>query len=214
MADFVAVIRKAVDNLSENTADNRVKVYDKARAAIRRQLEAISPKPSEDVITRQLEKLDVAIREVESEHAEALPAEEEDGGKTKRRRSKPRGKDPVDPPPPPPPAKPKRFRIDRSSAGFVIRPGDSNAATPSRLVVRAAYDLRRGNPFDKWNLADFRLASLATKCTDANLVEEDGNRMVFEILGPAFEIPFEGFDKRRDILIDVKAQEVADDAQV
>lgn len=78
MADFVAVIRKAVDNLSENTADNRVKVYDKARAAIRRQLEAISPKPSEDVIARQLEKLDVAIREVESEHAEALPAEEEE----------------------------------------------------------------------------------------------------------------------------------------
>ena len=78
MADFVAVIRKAVDNLSENTAENRVKVYDKARAAIRRQLEAISPKPSEDVIGRQLEKLDVAIREVESEHAEALPADEEE----------------------------------------------------------------------------------------------------------------------------------------
>tara|TARA_R110002020_G_scaffold316361_12_gene531597 strand:+ start:2298 stop:3839 length:1542 start_codon:yes stop_codon:yes gene_type:complete len=75
MADFVAVIRKAVDSLSENTPENRTKVYDKARAAIRRQLEAINPQPSDEVIARQLDKLDLAIEEVESEHAEALPAD-------------------------------------------------------------------------------------------------------------------------------------------
>ena len=75
MADFVAVIRKAVDNLSENTPENRSKVYNKARAAIRRQLEAINPQPSDEVIARQLDKLDLAIEEVETEHAEALPAD-------------------------------------------------------------------------------------------------------------------------------------------
>ncbi|MDP2121063.1 MAG: hypothetical protein Q8K28_14290 [Hoeflea sp.] len=75
MADFVAVIRKAVDNLSENTPENRSKVYSKARAAIRRQLEAINPQPSDEVIARQLDKLDLAIQDVESEHAEALPAD-------------------------------------------------------------------------------------------------------------------------------------------
>ena len=78
MADFVAVIRKAVDNLSENTPENRAKVYDKARGAIRRQLEAINPRPSDEVIARQLDKLDAAITEVESEHAEALPVAEEE----------------------------------------------------------------------------------------------------------------------------------------
>ncbi|MDF1607973.1 hypothetical protein PZ897_07285 [Hoeflea sp. YIM 152468] len=75
MADFVAVIRKAVDNLPDNTPENRTKVYDKARAAIRRQLEAINPPPSDEVIARQLAKLDLAIDEVEIEHAEALPAD-------------------------------------------------------------------------------------------------------------------------------------------
>lgn len=75
MADFVAVIRKAVGNLPDNTPENRIRVYDKARAAIRRQLEAINPPPSDEVIARQLDKLDLAIDEVESEHAEALPAE-------------------------------------------------------------------------------------------------------------------------------------------
>lgn len=76
MADFVAVIRKAVDNLAENTPANRGRVYDKARAAIRRQLEAINPPPSDEVIARQLDKLGQAIDEVESEHAEALAADE------------------------------------------------------------------------------------------------------------------------------------------
>lgn len=76
MADFVAVIRKAVDNLAENTPANRGRVYDKARAAIRRQLEAINPPPSDEVIARQLDKLGHAIDEVESEHAEALAADE------------------------------------------------------------------------------------------------------------------------------------------
>lgn len=75
MADFVAVIRKAVDNLSENTPENRSKVYDKARQAIRRQLEAINPPPSDEVIAKQLDKLDFAISEVEAEHTEALPAD-------------------------------------------------------------------------------------------------------------------------------------------
>ncbi|MDP2732416.1 MAG: hypothetical protein Q8O63_04805, partial [Hoeflea sp.] len=75
MADFVAVIRKAVDNLPDNTPQNRIRVYDKARAAIRRQLEAINPPPSDEVIARQLDKLNLAIDEVESEHIEALPAE-------------------------------------------------------------------------------------------------------------------------------------------
>ncbi|AKH99186.1 hypothetical protein IMCC20628_00461 [Hoeflea sp. IMCC20628] len=78
MADFVAVIRKAVDNLPDNTPENRIKVYDKARAAIRRQLEAMNPQPSDEVIARQLDKLNLAVDEVEIEHAEALPAEDDE----------------------------------------------------------------------------------------------------------------------------------------
>ncbi|HUH49625.1 MAG TPA: hypothetical protein VLZ56_07215, partial [Mycoplana sp.] len=76
MADFVAVIRRAVDGLTDNSPDLRGKVYDKARGAVRRQLEAMNPRPSDELVQRQLDKLEKAITEVESEHAEALPAEE------------------------------------------------------------------------------------------------------------------------------------------
>ena len=77
MADFVAVIRRTVDGLSENTPEMRDKVYEKARAAVRRQLENMNPRPSDDMINRQLAKLENAIGEVDSEYAEALPAIDE-----------------------------------------------------------------------------------------------------------------------------------------
>ena len=77
MADFVAVIRRTVDGLSENTPEMRDRVYEKARAAVRRQLENMNPRPSDDMINRQLAKLENAITEVDSEFAEALPALDE-----------------------------------------------------------------------------------------------------------------------------------------
>ncbi|MGV3549837.1 hypothetical protein [Rhizobium sp.] len=75
MADFVAVIRRAVDGLTDNTPEMRVKVYEKARSAVVRQLENMNPRPPEAMFKRQLDKLDDAIRQVEEEHGEALPPE-------------------------------------------------------------------------------------------------------------------------------------------
>ncbi|HEV7248974.1 MAG TPA: hypothetical protein VGN93_18530 [Shinella sp.] len=76
MADFVAVIRRAVDGLSDNNAEMRQKVYEKARGAVRRQLESMNPRPSDDLVKRQLDKLEAAIGSVEIDHAEALPADD------------------------------------------------------------------------------------------------------------------------------------------
>ena len=73
MADFVAVIRRAVDGLADNTPEMRAKVYEKARGAVLRQLENMKPRPPEEMLRRQIDKLDAAIAEVERDHAEALP---------------------------------------------------------------------------------------------------------------------------------------------
>ena len=72
MADFVAVIRRTVDGLSDNVPEMRAKVYEKARGAVRRQLESMKPRPSDEMIDRQMVKLEAAISEVEDDHAEAL----------------------------------------------------------------------------------------------------------------------------------------------
>ncbi|MBX4949037.1 hypothetical protein HJA95_05355 [Rhizobium binae] len=76
MADFIAVIRRAVDGLAENTPEMRVKVYERARGAVQRQLENMKPRPPEAMLQRQLEKLEAAIREVEGEHSEAVSLDE------------------------------------------------------------------------------------------------------------------------------------------
>lgn len=75
MADFVAVIRRAVDGLANNTPEMRIRVYEKARGAVQRQLENMKPRPSDDMLRRQMEKLEAAIRSVEAEHQEALPVD-------------------------------------------------------------------------------------------------------------------------------------------
>lgn len=70
MADFVAVIRRAVSSLSPNTPEMRAKVYEKARSAVLRQLENMFPPPPRDMLQRQLDKLDAAISEVDSDYEE------------------------------------------------------------------------------------------------------------------------------------------------
>lgn len=68
MADFTAIIRRAVEGLSSNTPDMRRRVYAKARSAVVRQLENLLPRPPEYMLHRQLEKLDAAIELVEGEY--------------------------------------------------------------------------------------------------------------------------------------------------
>ena len=75
MADFVAVIRRAVDGLTDNTPEMRIKVYERARGAVVRQLENMKPRPPEAMFKRQLDKLDAAIQQVEEENGEALSPE-------------------------------------------------------------------------------------------------------------------------------------------
>ncbi len=75
MADFIAVIRRAVDGLSDNTPEMRVRVYERARSAVQRQLDNMKPRPADDVIARQLEKLDEAIATIEREFTGASAAE-------------------------------------------------------------------------------------------------------------------------------------------
>lgn len=70
MADFIAVIRRAVDGLSDNTPEMRAKVYDKARAAVQRQLDNMRPRPADDMIARQMTKLSDAIESVEADFRE------------------------------------------------------------------------------------------------------------------------------------------------
>lgn len=69
MADFVAVLKKTIEGLSENTPQVRAKVYAKARATIDSKLAAINPPPPAAVAERQRQAIEDAIQAVEQYYA-------------------------------------------------------------------------------------------------------------------------------------------------
>jgi hypothetical protein len=69
MADFVAVLRKTIDALGENTPEMRERVFEKARTAIEKKLAAIDPPPPQIVAERQRKALEDAILAVRAEYA-------------------------------------------------------------------------------------------------------------------------------------------------
>ncbi|SON57125.1 hypothetical protein HDIA_3584 [Hartmannibacter diazotrophicus] len=71
MADFYPVLKRAVGALPNNTGEARRAVYEKARAALVRQLQAYDPPLSQAEITEQRLSLEESIRLVESEVAGA-----------------------------------------------------------------------------------------------------------------------------------------------
>src|SRR6476469_9461572 len=71
MADYKALLRRAVEALPENNGAARRAVYEKARAALVGQLRAINPPlPARDITTHRLQ-LEDCIRQVEQEASEA-----------------------------------------------------------------------------------------------------------------------------------------------
>ncbi len=94
MAEYYAVLSRAVASLEANTPETRRAVYDKARNALIGQLKAIVPPLPTSEISRQRLELEEAIRRAEREAtsgAAAVP------------RAATRRPAPATPPPPPPP---------------------------------------------------------------------------------------------------------------
>ncbi|MEM1365100.1 MAG: hypothetical protein AAGH82_05030 [Pseudomonadota bacterium] len=80
MPDYHAVLKKTLAGLPTNTPEIRTKVYDKARATIRRQLEAMQPALPLERIEAEVANLETAIVDVEAEQAPpelVLPAEDD-----------------------------------------------------------------------------------------------------------------------------------------
>lgn len=78
MADFVAVLKKTIDGLKDNSPQMREKVYDKARATIEAKLAALNPPPPPAVADRQRQSLEAAIVQVRNEYAAPPPAADPD----------------------------------------------------------------------------------------------------------------------------------------
>ncbi|WP_156419281.1 hypothetical protein [Aureimonas sp. AU12] len=78
MANLTAVLRKTIDGLPSATPQLRAKVYEKARSAINRQIQAANPPLEDHIVEARLRVLEDAIRETEAHYdpASVDPAQE------------------------------------------------------------------------------------------------------------------------------------------
>jgi len=99
--------------------------------------------------------------------------------------------------------------LGRVRTGFRLR-GKVDEEAPRRLEVLAAYDVLRGNPFQRYSPLDFRMdESIAVQPRGARIVARQENRLEIEIEAPEFEVLVTRFDEKRDLRVKVRPLEEA-----
>jgi len=134
------------------------------------------------------------------------PPEPEEIRKDTIKKPKPGEKPPAPPVPPEPPE--VRIRVTKLSGGFAVH-GVGDGPPPDRVVVRVAYEIRRGNPFKRYQTADFELEKTPIEIVadGAAPMEISGNRLVVGDLKPGFKVAVTGFDSARDLVARAVAEE-------
>lgn len=110
--------------------------------------------------------------------------------------------------PRPPEPKEKAYRLVRLKGGFSIRGNQVLTAEqlPLSIRVRVAYDVLRGNPFSKHDALDFDFAKkdedVKISATAASVNAHSANVLFIKAHKQDFEVSVNGFDVRRDLIID------------
>ena len=102
----------------------------------------------------------------------------------------------------------KVFRIDRIDGGFLVRGTNRDGSDPhGKVVIRSAYQVRRGDPFGKYDPSDFNLShDIELTITGASVVHKEGNVLILTIEDPDFRVEVKGFDRKRDLRVEVRHQ--------
>jgi len=111
------------------------------------------------------------------------------------------------------PPRPKAYQVHKIAGGFAVSRHAATAPAPIAVMVSVAYDVRRGNPLTKYNVADFRLgkAGVEVAATGAQIVDIGNNNFRIVPEHDDFDIRVTGFDQNRDIHVSTKAIYGAED---
>ncbi len=106
--------------------------------------------------------------------------------------------------------RPQMITVSPIRDGFTITTAGHDAPTPKRIRIRAAYNVRRGNPFNAWNAADFsfdKSEEMIRRIEGLTVEECSGNVLSLIVNNPAFSLSVNGFDTARgDLKIDVRPE--------
>jgi hypothetical protein len=108
----------------------------------------------------------------------------------------------------------RKVVLQKRKGGFSIKPGPGfiEVVLPATVKVTVCYDVEYGKP--KWDRLDFDLADggIRIAATGAEFEASD-NVLFLTVEEPGFEAAVDGFDLRRDLVVDynlVKAREIVD----
>lgn len=99
---------------------------------------------------------------------------------------------------------PDRYlRLARVSGGFKLGVAKGAVAVPERILVKAAYEVRRGDPFRRHDPLDFRFGHppLELELNGAEILEQTPNALLLAIRSPEFQLVMRGFDRNRDLRV-------------
>lgn len=104
----------------------------------------------------------------------------------------------------------KAIMIGQRKGGFTITagPGAAGWTYPRMIRVRAAYDTIGGNPFKRHHPFDFDFRKNEIELTPehAEISPYSGNVLAMKVTAPGFRLEAQGFDERRDIIVDARVQ--------
>lgn len=146
----------------------------------------------------------------------SLPAPPDpEAAKSRQKRKKKKGVEPPDKPEAPEPRK-RRYRMEQVPGGFRVCAGDPDAPSPAILRIETAYDVRRGNPFIKYDPADFDLknAEFQIEAEGAKVTKREGKDLLIEVRERDFRLTVSGFDTDRDLCVNVDVKEASDAAEI
>ena len=126
------------------------------------------------------------------------------GGGVSGSGKKRRGPEAEPEPPDPPGARPTPFRVSSIEGGFRIAGREGAESALSRIVeVRAAYEVRKGNPFKKYDPCDFCVEKepIAIVASGVTIEDMEQNRISFRVDRNDFEVRVTGFDQLRDLRV-------------
>ncbi len=100
---------------------------------------------------------------------------------------------------------PPVFQITKIDRGFKIILDKSDVPLPIRATVAVAYDIRKGNPFAKYDPQDFDVGSglFSINLYGCKILQSNKNTIKFEITDYNFTLELTGFDPARDLVVKI-----------
>jgi hypothetical protein len=104
------------------------------------------------------------------------------------------------------------FTLEKIEGGFVValNPKRVDITFPIRSRITVAYDVRKGNPFKRYESLDFDLSSISIIINSAGctILNSQKNIMEIELIDYNFNLKVTGFDVHRDLIVSVKEEKI------